>query len=135
MVSEARQERTGSRKGPVGAVCLPEVLQGGWGGWQGAQTTAPIVDPVVQLQEAQLRAALFQAQPQLLHVAPAVVHSAGAPGPDTADKGAVLEPGPGPAGTPGAPSVLTPAGLVQSRPTFPSRCGQHSPSQCHSRRC
>ena len=44
----------------------------------------PVVDPVVQLQEAQLRAALFQAGPQLLHVAPALIHGAGAPVPDAA---------------------------------------------------
>lgn len=47
----------------------------------------PIVDPVMQLQKAQLLAALLQAQPQLLHVAPAVVHRAVAPVPDAASEG------------------------------------------------
>lgn len=66
----------------------------GGGGWgvAGAQPALPVVDPVVQLQETQLRAALFQAQPQLLHVSPTVVHGTVAPGPDPAGEGAVSGP-------------------------------------------
>lgn len=46
----------------------------------------PVVNPVMELEEAKLRTTLFQVQPQLLHVAPAVIHSAVAPVPDTVGK-------------------------------------------------
>ena len=44
-----------------GLLCQPEGLRGQRRG--AAEACTPVVDPVMQLQEAQLRAALLQAQP------------------------------------------------------------------------
>lgn len=56
--------------------------------------SSPVVDPVVQLEEAQLCAALFQAQSQLLHIAPAVIHGAVPPVPDAAGERGSVRDGP-----------------------------------------